>query len=461
MPTPTPVPSLNVAHGADGRYFRLSGTGPATPEVALADGRWTVNVRALVENECRRDPCPTVSFRVQVDHADPIRQEPYIPIDLGEIGFSSEGRRGDSWRRDTNLLWVGPMGDIRSGTQRLAILTEPATEWVMTFGDHQALFPPPNPAGAAGESFTLSGTGPARRVVRLAEGTWQMTIAVSNNYVCRGSRNCSPGHLFFGLEPHGGGLAAHFFDTASDWTQTYYDLGVADGHEWYFPTGPLVLAIDVEPQGEWSVTFVAPGAPKPTPPPTPTPASTPISTPAPEPTPTPSLTTTLTPVSTPTPTPTPAPTPTPTPPPGSATAWVRANFPCLTTAEIPFVRAFAIERFELANNVMVALYLITPGRVAGTVPITDAQRVVFDARIADLRTIGENLGDLSPPDTPRVQDLATAAEALGSSLIAYADAAETALDDGTLRSVAVVVDAWSELGWDRYAAMTAIGALCA
>ena len=418
--------------GADGAPFTFTGTGTETHEIALAEGRWTLTGQASVKSNCRRDPCPILPLTVQVDDGDPPRQDPYnryrqdpytaITLDIAQRprNFGLEVSRGT-----TQLLWVGRLGYIKSGTQRLVVMAEPSVDWTLAFEDYDGPFPPSDPAGADGESFTIAGTGPAKREIRLAVGTWTMIMAVSNNFDCLGPRTCPPGNLFIGLETLGGGLGADFFDTASDWTGTHDDLRVADGLEWYYPTGPLVVTVDVEPQAKWTVTLVAPGAPMPTP------------------------------------TPLPTPTPTPTPPPDLATAWVRANFPCLTAAEIPFVRAFAIERFELENNVMVALYLITPGRVAGTVPITDAQRVVFDARIADLRTIGENLGDLSPPDTPRVQDLATAAEALGSSLIAYADAAETALDDGTLRSVAVVVDAWSELGWDRYAAMTAVGALCA
>ena len=59
--------------------------------------------------------------------------------------------------------------------------------------------------------------------------------------------------------PLGGVIGAQFFDTASDWTGTQDNLRVADGLEWYFPTGPMVIYIDVAGQAEWTLSFVAPG----------------------------------------------------------------------------------------------------------------------------------------------------------------------------------------------------------
>ena len=286
--------------GADGAPFTLTGTGTETREIALAEGRWSVTAELSHQRNCLPDPCSLEQFSVQMEHADPDRQDPYFPIDLGMLGHAtarSSRERLETWYLDPTLLWVGRHGAVKSGMQRLVVTVDPPVHWTLTFEEYEAL-PPPDPAGADGESFTLSGTGAAWREIRLAEGTWTMIVDISNNTVCdfpcpsppsRPSLSpsaafgesvvssgagpaqrpwnercqdpdpCVPRYLFIEVLPLGGVIGAQFFDTASDWTGTQDNLRVADGLEWYFPTGPMVIYIDVAGQAEWTLSFVAPG----------------------------------------------------------------------------------------------------------------------------------------------------------------------------------------------------------
>ncbi|MCY3783451.1 MAG: hypothetical protein OXG79_06660 [Chloroflexi bacterium] len=284
--------------GVDGESFTLTGTGTETPEISLAEGRWSVTAELSHQRNCLPDPCSLEQVSIQMEHTDPDRRDPYVPIDhwmLRHESAKSSREHIEAWYLDPTLLWVGRLGQVKSGPQRLVVTVEPSVHWTLTFEDYEA-FPPPDPAGADGESFALSGTGPARREVWLAEGTWTMILDISSNTVCdfpcptlfrlpdpaaapreivvrsgtgperrpwnercEDPATCVPRDFFVSVRPLSGVIGAQFFDTASDWRGTHDNLRVADGLEWYFPTGPLVIHIDVAAQAEWTVSFVAPG----------------------------------------------------------------------------------------------------------------------------------------------------------------------------------------------------------
>ena len=297
-PTPEPTETPTDVPGADGAPFTLTGTGTETREIALAEGRWSVTAELSHQRNCLPDPCSLEQFSVQMEHADPGRREPYVLIYhwmLVHERVRSSRERLEVWYLDPTLLRVGRLGAVKSGPQRLVVTVDPSVHWTLTFEEYES-FPPPDPAGADGESFALTGTGPARREVRLAEGTWTMIMDISNNTVCdfpcptlfrlpdpaaapreivvrsgvgreRRPWNercedpdpCVPRDFQIYLWPLSGVLRAQFIDTASDWTGAHDNLRVADGLEWYYPTGPLVIDIDVAAQAEWTVSFFAPG----------------------------------------------------------------------------------------------------------------------------------------------------------------------------------------------------------
>ena len=284
--------------GGDGAPFTLAGTGTETREIALAEGRWSVTAELSHQRNCLSDPCSLDLFTVQMEHADPGRKDPYVPIDhwmLRHETVRSSQEHLEAWYLESTLLWVGRLGAVKSGPQRLAVTVEPPVHWTLTFEEYEAI-PSPDPAGADGQSFALSGTGPARREVRLAEGTWTMMVDISNNTTCdfpcpslfrlpdpaaapreivvrsgagpvrrpwnercQDSDSCVPRDFLVSMRPLSGVMGAQFSDTASDWTGTHDNLQVADGLEWYFPTGPMVIYIDVAGQAEWTVSFFAPG----------------------------------------------------------------------------------------------------------------------------------------------------------------------------------------------------------
>ena len=393
VPSPTPG-----ATGADGAPFTLAGTGSATHEVTLVEGRWTLIGRAFGQPDsndmpgCQREPCPPPEVKVEVDDGDPPRQDLYnprfrdpYPALTVQAGFET-----------SDLLWVGRLGYVKSGTQRIIITAESGARWELIFEDYVGPFPPPDPAGVRGESFTLSGTGPAFREIRLAEGTWSMAVDVSKNFHdCKdpGDR-CLPAALAIEIEALDGSSSVHgFHEVASDWTQTYDDLRVADGREWHYPTGPLVVEVSVVPRAEWTVTFVAPGAPMPTPPPTLTPTPTPGSVPSAYVPPT--------------------------------VAEIQADLPCLTTEEAEYLRAFLVhlERAEEPSNALIEL--VTAASADPNVVRTEDYQRDLARHTAAWRSVLRQVTDLTPPTSSRGQEVQEAMVAVVESSLALLDYAES------------------------------------
>ena len=262
-----PIPD-DAGPGAAGESFTLTGIGRERHEVSLAEGRWLLRAEALTKAQCGREPCPKGYLRVRMSAGDPGSQDPIIPIDLEEeAGLRRAGE--DFWLRGEEYVWVGYLGDIQKGTQRIVVSAEPTTEWTLTFEDYDGPPAHVDAAGARGETFAVSGTGPARREVRLAEGTWTMLMEVSNNVLnCEEPDDpCTVKLLLIVLQGAGGPLQA-FFEHTRHYSESF-ELRVADDRSGYQPMGTLYLALDVAPIAEWMVTFVAPGDPIPTPTPTP------------------------------------------------------------------------------------------------------------------------------------------------------------------------------------------------
>lgn len=227
-----------------------------------------MRAEALIETECGDEPCPSGYLRVRVYDDDPLSEDTLIPIDLEEE--TSLRRVGeDSSLMGEEYLWVGYLGDIPAGSQSIVVSAEPTTQWTLTFEDFAGPTPHVDPAGARGETFTVSGTGPGRRELRLAEGTWTMLMEVSNNVLnCEEPDDqCTVKLLLIVLQGAGGPLQA-FFEATRHFSESF-QLRVANDGSAYHPMGTLHLALDVAPIAEWTVTFVAPGDPIPTPAPTP------------------------------------------------------------------------------------------------------------------------------------------------------------------------------------------------
>ena len=307
MPSPTPSPSPTPRP-----TFTLSGTGTGAYWIELPEGSWTVRTEILAKNSCRRDPCPIEYFEVRADHADPDYEGHYTPIDLQIHRLSlDEGR--ETLHVDTRRLWVGRLGDVETGTRRLLIRAEPNTKWTLTFEDYGGRFAPPPPAGAAGRSFTISGTGPARREIVLAEGTWRAVVDISKNSLhCNdpGDR-CVRARMWIDLTSLAHDrLESLMHRVASEWTGRV-PLVVTDRHS--VPPGPVVVRINVVPKARWTLTFIANGDPIPA----------------------------LRSIPTPTPTLDPAPTPMALVPP--TIAEIQRELPCLTAAEAAYARAVLVE----------------------------------------------------------------------------------------------------------------------
>ena len=400
--TPSPAPS---ATGADGAPFTLSGTGSATRDVALVEGRWTLIGRAFFEPDsaakpgCQREPCPSLKLTVEVDDGDPPRHDQYNPrlwdpypaltVDL-PYGATAV------YESSHILLWVGRLGFVKSGTQRIIVTAQSAVRWELVFEDYDGPFLPPDPAGARGESFTLSGTGPAFREIRLAEGTWSVTVDVSkNSYDCEHPEDrCAPAALAVEIEAlDGSSSSVGFHETASHWTRTYDNLRVADGREWHYPTGPLVVEVDVVPRAQWTVTFVAPGAPMPSP--------------------TPTLT----------PTPTLGPDPSAYVP--RTVAEIQADLPCLTAEEAEYLHALLVQVAKAQEPSNALIELVMAARADPNVVRTEDYQRDLSRHMAAWRSVLRQVSDIAPPTSSRGQEVYAVMVAAVDSSLAVLDYSET------------------------------------
>ena len=306
-PSPTPSPTATPRP-----TFTISGTGPEAHEIELPEGSWTVRTELLTKNSCLRDPCPIEYFEVRVDHADPDYEGRYTPIDL-QIRRLSLGEGQETLHVDTRRLWVGRLGDVESGMQRVVIRAELNTEWTLTFEDHGGPSPAPPSAGAAGKSFTISGTGPARREINLAEGTWRAVVDISGNslHCADPGDRCVPARMWIDLTSLAHDrLESLMHRVASEWTGRV-PLVVTNRHS--VPPGPVVVRVNVVPKAKWTLTFIANGDPIPA----------------------------LRSIPTPTPTLDPAPTPMTLVPP--TIAEIQTKLPCLTAAEAAYAHAVLVE----------------------------------------------------------------------------------------------------------------------
>ena len=242
---------------------------------------------------------------------------------------------------------------------------------------------------------TLSGTGPATRdIIIPTEGTWTMTIDVSKNSRCDDAKRCRRAGFKIGMDTRGGGSSLVVAETASDWTGQIR-LRIANRSGSYAP-GARIVTVNVAPMAEWMLTFVPPGAPVPT--------QRPTATPTPGPFPTVRLT----------------------------TADVRRIFPCLGAAEADYVLAVTRESSAVGSARMGVVAVLAGARTSGErLQLTDAQRSAVDAAIDGLRTAAENILGLTPPDTARIQALHADAEPYARSVIAFADALDEAVDEGS------------------------------
>lgn len=241
-----------------------------------------------------------------------------------------------------------------------------------------------------GESFTISGTGPALREIRLAEGTWSVTVDVSKNtHDCEdpGDR-CIPAALAIEVEAlDGSSPTLGFHEVASDWTQTYDNLRVEDGRELHYPTGPLVVEVYVVQRAEWTVTLVAPGAPMPTPTPTPglgSSAHVPLTV---------------------------------------AELW--ADLPCLSTAEAEYLHALLVELEKAQGPSDALVELVEAARADSNIVRTEDYQRDLARHMAAWRSVLRQVRDLTPPTSSRGQGVHEGMVAVVESSLALLDYAES------------------------------------
>lgn len=384
-PTPSPFPTPRPT-------FTISGTGPEAHEIELPEGSWTVRTELLAKNSCPRDPCPIEYFEVRADHADPDYQGRYTPIDL-QIRRLSLGEGRETLHVDTRRLWVGRLGDVESGMQRVVIKADLNTEWTLTFEDYGGRSPAPPPAGAAGESFTISGTGPARREINLAEGTWRAVVDISGNSLhCDdpGDR-CVPARMWIDLTSLAHiRLESLMHRVASDWAGRV-PLVVTDRHS--VPPGPVVVRVNVVPRARWTLTFIPDGDPIPA----------------------------LRSIPTPTPRMDPAPTPMALVPP--TIAEMQSDLPCLTAAEAAYARAILVELATGQDHYAALGELVEPLKADPRAPLG---RVVDDL-VAAARSSVQTALAVAQPSSTFAKDLQAAVVAVGDSFSVLIDLLERAL----------------------------------
>ena len=392
-PSPTATPSPTPRPTATPRpTFTLSGTGSGAHEIRLPEGSWTVHTEVLTKNTCLRDPCPIEYFTVQAGHADPNHQGRFTPIDL-QIRHLSMGEGGEMLYVDARGVWVGRLGDIESGTQRLVIGAEPNTKWTLTFEDHGGPFPPPPLAGAAGESFAVSGTGPARREIILADGTWRVVVDISkNSHHCDdpGGR-CVPARMWIDLTSLAHDrLESLMHRVASDWSGRV-PLVVSDRH--HIPPGPVLVRVNVMPTAKWTLTFVVDGDPIPA----------------------------LRPIPTTTPTLGSAPTPMPLVPP--TIAEIQTEMPCLTTAEAAYTHAVLVELATAQERYAALGELVEPVKADPRAPW---HRVVDDL-VAATRSSLQHALAVARPASIFAEEMHEAVVAVVDSFLVLVDLHERAL----------------------------------